>query len=192
MNIRPVVVVLACALPAWAVAADAERDRIAGERAAANARLAEQERECESRFLVAPCLEEVRRAHRERTASLRQQQLQLDETRRREAAAARRKAIAERAEAQQGRPSGAASEPPGVRVRRAPDPLPPTSAGKPTTPRAPMLSASQARENAEKFEARTRAAREHRDSVERRNAERAAQGKAATPLPVPTGASAPR
>jgi hypothetical protein len=192
MNIRPVLAVLALALPAWALAADAAHDRIAGERAAANARLAEQERECETRFLVAPCLEEARRAHREKTASLRQAQLQLDEARRRETAAARRKAIAERLEAQQGRASDAASGPPGVRLRRTAEPPPPPSAGKTSEPRAPMLSASQARENANKFEARARAAREHRDSVERRNAERAAQGKAAAPLPVPSGASAPR
>jgi hypothetical protein len=41
------------------------------------------------------------------------------------------------------------------------------------------------------FEARARAAQAHRETVERRNAQRAAQGKVAAPLPVPSGASAP-
>jgi hypothetical protein len=117
----------------------------------------------------------------------------LDEARRREAAAARRKATAERVDAQQSRASEAASEPPGVRVRRATEPpLPPPSAGITPKPRPPVISASQAQQNAEKFEARTRATDAHRDLVERRNAERVAQGKAAKPLPTPSAASAGR
>ncbi len=194
MNIRCLVVALACTLPALALAVDAERDRIAGERAAANARLADQERECGARFLVADCIEDARRTHRELTARLRKAQLQLDETRRRESAAARRKATAERVATQQARASQAASEPPGVQVRRVPEPVPPKPAVAASPPRPPTLSASQVRENTEKFEARARAAQERRESVARRNAERAAKGKAAAPLPVPTpsGASAPR
>jgi hypothetical protein len=191
MKIRLVFAALACAAPAWALA-DAERDRIASERAAANARLADQERECETRFLVAPCLEDARRAHRDRTAKLRQEQLQLDEARRRETAATRRKAIAERVEAQQGRASESASGPPGVRVRRAPEPVPVAPSDTLPLPHAPALSASQAQRNTEKFEARSRAAQAHREAVARRNAERSAQGKAVAPLPVPSGASAAR
>jgi hypothetical protein len=192
MNIRCLVAALACALPTWVLAVDAERDRIAGERAAANARLAEQERECGTRFLVADCVGDARRAHREQIARLRQEQLKLDEARRRESVAARRKAIAERVAAQQARASQAASEPAGVQVRRAPEPAPPKPVVAPAPPRAPMLSASQVRQNTEKFEARARAAQERRESVARRNAERAAKGKVAAPLPVPSGASAPR
>jgi len=45
--------------------------------------------------------------------------------------------------------------------------------------------------NLAKFEARVRAAQAHREAVERRNAQRAAQGKVVAPLPVPSGASAP-
>jgi hypothetical protein len=45
--------------------------------------------------------------------------------------------------------------------------------------------------NEASFEAKKRTAQEHREAIERRNAERAAHGKVAAPLPVPKGASAP-
>ena len=191
MKIRFLCAALACAVPVVAVA-DADRDRIATERAGANAKLAAQERECETRFMVAPCLEAARREHRAFSARLRQQQLQLDEARRHEAAAARRRSIAEKVEAQQARASDAAPEPPRVRVRRATEagtaPIPAERFG----PSAAALEASAVRRNEEKFEARAQAARAHREAVARRNAQRATQGKAVAPLPAPPGASAPR
>ncbi len=189
MKTRLLCAALSCALSAFA-AADAERDRITAERVAADARLAAQERECETRFLVAPCLEAARQQHRSTSARLRQQQLELDEARRHEAAAARRKAIADKVEAQQPRASEAPPGPPRVRVRRAPEPAAaPHSAGGPV-PRPPALSASAVQHNEAKFEGRAQAAQARREAVERRNAQRAAQGKVAAPLPA--GASTPR
>jgi len=188
---------LACAASAGAWA-DAEHDRIAAERAAATARFAAQERECETRFVVAACLEDARTEQRATLARLRQQQLQIDEARRRETAAARRKAITERAEAQQARASEAPPEEPRVRVRRAPEPNPVTRPPEAALPRPIAGGASGAdraaleQRNEASFDARARAAQAHRDEVERRNAERAAQGKVAAPLPAASGASAAR
>jgi len=198
MTFRVLCLVLACTASASTWAADAEHDRIAAERAAADARLATQERECAARFIVAACVEDARVEHRATLARLRQQQLQIDETRRRETAAARRKAIAERVEAQQARASDAPPEAPRVNVRRAPDPAP---AIRPTEPLLPHPLAGSAsgvdratieQRSQAKFDARARAAQAHREEVERRNAQRAAQGKVAAPLPTASGASAVR
>jgi hypothetical protein len=179
--------------------ADAEHDRISTDRAAANAKLVERERDCTTRFIVATCVEEARAEYREGLKKLRQQELQLDEGRRRVAADARRKAIADKAQAQQARASDAAAEEPSIRVRRAmPAPVaatsradhglalhPPGAGGS----RADRDAAAQRSQQA--FEARQRQARSHRDAVARRNAERAAEGKMAAPLP-PVDAQASR
>ena len=184
---------LACGFAAGA-RADPESDRIAAERGAANTRLAGQERECQARFIVAACLDAARKEHRATMTRLRQQQLQIDEARRRETAAARRKAIAERSEAQRQHaadaPPDVPPEAPQVRVRRVPEPAPlprPAASG----PSAADRAAAERRKE-EQFEARRRAAQAHREEVERRTAARAAQGKVAAPLPTASGASAAR
>ena len=131
---------------------------------------------------------------------LRQQELQLDEGRRRAAADARRKAIADKAEAQQARASEAEAQPPRVRVRRdaqaAPTPAKRASEAAAPSAAAPAAvgagRASNEQRSKQKFDARAGALRAHKASVERRNAQRAAQGKAAAPLPAPAGDSAPR
>lgn len=196
MRCRLFCFVLACASAgAWA---QTELDRIGAERAAADAQLAAQERECATHFVVAACVDDARAAHRATLARLRQQQLRIDETHRREAAAARRKAIAERVDAQQARASSAPPEAPRVNVRRAPEPSPPLrppeavlplplAGSAPGVDRATIEQRNQAR-----FDARVRAAQAHREQVERRNAQRAAQGKLAAPLPAAPGASATR
>ncbi len=179
--------------------ADAEHDRIASERSAANARLTAQVRECESRFIVAPCLDAARSENRAALAQLRQQELQLDEGRRRAAAEARRKAIADKVGAQRGRASDAAAEAPHVHVRREPQvaPAPARRASEAGAPPMPALGpsgpdrAAIEQRNQRSFAARASEAQAHRDAVARRNADRAAQGKVAAPLPAP-GASALR
>lgn len=197
MNFRLIGVALLCGSSLGA-RADAEHDRIAAERAAANARLEEQVRDCESRFVVAPCLEAARKENRAALGQLRQQELQLDEGRRRAAAESRRKAIAERVEAQQGRVGDTAPEAPRVQVRREPPPIPIPSKHAPEMPPASHSPAATANDrasleqrNQEKFDARAREAQAHRDAVVKRNAERAANGKVAAPLPSPRGGSAP-
>lgn len=190
-------VALVCGFAAGAWA-DPVLDRIAVERAAADARLAEQERECATRFIVAACVENARTEHRATLMRLRQQQLQIDEARRREAAIARRKILAERVAAQQAHASDAASEAPHVRVRRAPEPGPAIRHSDGAMPRpiaggtAGADRAVTEQRNEEKFEARAREAQRHREEVQRRNAQREAQGKVAAPLPTPSGASAAR
>lgn len=176
--------------------ADPEHDRITRGRAAANAVLAAQERDCATRFIVASCVEAARTGHRESLRELRQQALQLDEGRRRAATEARRKAIADKAQAQQVRASDAAPDAPRVRTRRAPSGQP-AGATPDAVPHAQAASETGASRRAveqrsqEKVEAGQREAQAHRDAVERRNAERAARGTVAAPLPA-GGGSAPR
>ena len=198
MMVRLFTLALLCGVSLGA-RADTENERIAHERAAANAKLAEQQRECATRFIVATCVEDARTEHRATLARLRQRELQFDEAKRRATAEARRKAIAEKAEAQQARASDAAPEAPRVRVRRAPQPAPVPASRTPErlAPRLPGSGsgadrAATERRNEQKFEAMQRDAQAHRQAVERRNAQRAAKGKVAAPLPIPEGASAPR
>jgi hypothetical protein len=136
MMLRLLTLALLCGVSLGA-RADAEHERIAAERAAANAKFAEQQRECAARFIVATCVEEARTENRATLARLRQRELQLDEARRRATAEARRKAIAEKAEGQQARASDAAPEAPRVRVRRAPQPAPASRASDSPAPRLP-------------------------------------------------------
>lgn len=188
-----------CGMPSRSHA-DGEHDLIASERAAVTARFAAQVNECETRFVVAMCLEDAATESRRRLALLHRQQLTLDESRRRASAEARRKAIADRAEAQQIVASGAASEAPRVRLRRELA-APPRAALAASAPKLlgadttgardavpnypPYVDGSQTR-----FDARIREAQAHREAVAHRNAERVARGKAEAPLPVPPGASA--
>jgi hypothetical protein len=177
--------------------AESERDRLGAERAAAVAQLAEKERACQAQFVVTPCVEAARREHSRTLKRLHQQQLALDDAERHEAAARRRQAIAERSATQAAR----ASEPAPTTVprdgpRRPPAPNPPAASGASGfgVERSPSAVAEQRaaeQRNEAAFEARARAAQAHRESVQRRNAQRAASGKVAAPLPVPSGASAP-
>ena len=172
-----------------------EHERLSSERTAANARLTEQERACEEKFVVSACLESARKEHRATLARLRRAELVLDDGERREAAARRRQSIQEKASAQAARASDAASVSPRQSPRATPVPNPPSPAHAGGGPDRPtVLSADQRateERNRANFEARARAAQAHRESVERRNAQRDANGKAAAPLPVPSGASAP-
>lgn len=182
---------------AWA---DAEQDRIRNERKAANASLATQESECETRFVVAPCVDAARTENRTALSRLRQEEFQLDEARRRATAEARRKTIAEKADGQQTRAIDVDAEPPRVRVRRNPQPVPTPSrrdldgdATRSTSAAATGAErASNAQLSEQKFDARARAVRAHRESVELRNTQRAARGKVAVPLPTISGNSPTR
>ena len=191
-----VTLVLLCAASGGALA-DPEHDRIGAERAAANAKLVEQQRECATRFIVAACLDDARTEHRDSSKRLRQQELQLDEARRRAAAEGRRNAIAEKAQPAQARASDVAPDSPKVRMRRERSAASEPAARlddnpMPRAPRGdvsgPSRSAIEQREQ-QQFEARQREAQAHRDDVKQRNALRSARGKVAAPLPVP---SAPR
>lgn len=178
--------------------APAQREAIAAERAAAVARFVGQERACQAHFIVTACVEAAQREQRATLTRLRRQELQLDEAQRREAAAARLRAIRSRMAAQVARDRAAASAAAGTAPEdHAPSPAParrPVDSGfpRPGVHGAPTQDrrAFEQRNRAE-FQARVRAAQAHREVVERRNAQRATQGNAVPPLPMPPGASAP-
>jgi len=205
MNGRDLIVLAAlasAAAPSLATTdAAAERERIARERAEVQAALSKQEAACQERFVVTPCVEAARKAEREALARLRRQEVLLDEQQRKQRAAERAQAIRNSISADEARrrdesATATASAPVRVeraelvetpsRVERARRELP--VAERPTDAAA-RRTAEQ--EHIERYEADRRAAQAHREAVEQRNAKRAASGKAAAPLPVPPGASAP-
>jgi hypothetical protein len=208
---------LAGALPARAASADdAERHRIAEERAAIEARYAARERECRDRFIVTSCVDDAKVERRRGLDALRVRQLKLDEEKRRERTAERSAELATKAaddaRREQERAARAASAP----APREPRPLEPrhekpaaaaasTSAAGHDRPGAavegpgkkavPSETAAQRRENEERhrasFEMRQQQAIEHRQEVLDKAAEREKKGKPpAAPLPVPASVPA--
>ena len=193
------------------VAADddaVERMRITAERSAVEARFAERERECATRFVVTACVEEAQRELRAALASLRQQQTLLDEAQRKQRAAERLRGLSkpraneakqpvasarrETPEASAARslsePSLAASAP----ARRPLQPARPRKGGAPINPINPIERQTQEAARQADFAARTQAAQAHRAAVEQRQAERLKKkGRVAHPLPVPASAVAP-
>ena len=73
------IAVLLLALCSGAAHAESERERLATERAAANARLAEQERACAEKFVVTACSDAARKEHRATLARLRRAEMVLDD-----------------------------------------------------------------------------------------------------------------
>jgi len=172
-------------LAAGAYADDAEqRARIRRERAEADARLRVQRAECEQRFVVTPCVDAARAEHRQTTLRLRSEEGVLDEAQRRQRAAARLAAIEDRQRAERER----AKAPRTPRLASPPEAdEPPADARTPRAarevrePRAvPDRSADEARKR-QRFDARQRAAQEHREQA----AQRGKNGKKAAPLPDP-------
>ena len=181
--------------------AAAERERIARERADVQAAFTKQEAACQNRFVVTPCLEAARKAEREAQARLRRQEVLLDEQARKQRAAERAQAIRDNISADDARrrdESAAATASAPVRVERAELAETPGHAERarrelPVAEKPTDVAARRAaeQEHIDRFEADRRAIQAHRDAVEQRNAKRAASGKVAAPLPVPSGASAP-
>jgi len=178
-----------------------ERERIARERTEVQATLVRQEAACQERFVVTPCIEAARKAGREALARLKRQEVLLDEQARKQRAAERALAIRSNISADEARrrddaSASTASAP--VRVERAELAETPSHTERarrelPMSPRPNDAAGRRAaeQEHIERYEADRRAAQAHREAVEQRNAKRAASGKAAAPLPVPSGASAP-
>lgn len=188
----------------------AERQRIAMEIAAAEARFAEQRRECNARFAVSDC---VRKATREKNAvvgNLRRQERALDDAERRRRAAARLEAQQERNSPErlqqeeerrakaledhrerQGRAAEkaarqAAIEQKGTQATVPGAPATPAPQGEPRAPRTatgPQITPEEAARNRAAHEERLREAREHEAEVRKRLAER--KKPPAPGLPVP-------
>jgi hypothetical protein len=140
----------AAAPSASSAASATERQRIASERAAAEARFAARERECRTRFVVTACIDEAKSERRDTLDKLRARQLGADEVRRRERAAERQSELAEKAaedarlekeraaRAAAASASGAASQAPRLRIsspRRGAAPERAASAAGAATPR---------------------------------------------------------
>lgn len=166
----------------------AERERIARERQAVEARFEAARRDCEARFVVTDCLAAARAQRREALAPLQQQLHMLDDARRRQRAVERLQAIQERESAAATRPALEA-------------PAPPPAASNPPQPsrrhaaRPAALSASaaqqQSQERAARYERRQQEARAHDDAVKARNARRDAHRPPAAGLPVPAASASP-
>lgn len=189
-----IAVLASLALPAQA---QTERERIASERAAAIAQFTARQRECQAQFVVTACVDAAQREEHSTLTRLRREEQALNDAQRRETAARRRAELAEHAAVQAGRGGDAASAPPREATRK---PLAASAASAASRPdasgrahAAPSAAEQRVDEqrNQASFAAKQRAAQEHRAAVERRNAQRAAEGKVAAPLPVPKGASAP-
>jgi hypothetical protein len=206
------------AIPASARAAaadDAERHRIAEERAAIEARYAARTRECRDRFIVTSCVDDAKVERRRGLDALRTRQLELDEEKRRARTAERSAELAAKAaddaRREQERAARAASAP----APREPRPLEPrcekpasgaaaTSAaahdrcGAPVEglakKPAPKETAEQRQEREERhrasFESRQRQAEEHRQEAIDKAAQRQKARPAAAPLPVPASVPA--
>jgi colicin import membrane protein len=169
-----------------------ERRRIDEQQAQARALFAQEERECQARFAVTACVDDVRQRHRDAMASLKRQAIVLDDAERRERAALRAQAIRDRIsaeEARQRQPIGAPREP-----RATPSIAPIETQGKPPTARPassqrgtsdPQRQAREARSRAT-FDASQAEAREHREAAERRAAQRQKNRRPAAPLPTPS------
>ncbi|MBL8349553.1 MAG: hypothetical protein JNL87_04500 [Burkholderiaceae bacterium] len=185
---------------------DQQRQRLAAEIAAVEARFAEQRSACQSNFLVNDCVAAAQAARRQSLEGLRQRQLQLDDARRRERAAQRLREQQDRVQAQASaprlqpprRPAVAASAPSAPSAPSVPSA--PASTGLPSSkrplrqPLGPNASgpgaAAREQQQLEAYRQRQQAAEAHRQAVQDRNAARDAQKPPAAGLPVP-GASGP-
>ena len=189
-----------------------ERQRLAEQRAAVEARFAEREAACQQRFAVTDCVNQAKQERRAAMAPLRRRSAALDDAQRKERAArqseelrrqvdeaqAREREAALRESAAVRRPAAAspaeAASAPGRDAREPKVKEPPKRVTARSPPKIPTLSERRAMEAAgqARIDARRRAAQEHREAAERRNAQRAQSGKpAASPLPAPASGALP-
>ncbi len=182
----------------WGVAAYAEPEShpLKLERRAIEARHVQSLVDCEAVFTVNACRERANTAHRNALRQLREKELAASDARRRMRADAHAQRMAEKRSA----PGAGASSPnaseggrSAVEASKPPDQTPAAAdhghaAKKRTQAPAPKPRPAPDPARRAQFEARQRAAAEHREAVARRNAERVGQKKAA-PLPVPASAA---
>jgi colicin import membrane protein len=199
-----VLLTLAASLPARS--AD-DRQRLASERAAAEARYAARIEECRKRFVVTACVDEAKRERREVEARLRQQRNVLDDVQRKSQADARQRAIDQKQQeatartrpsersspAAPERPKSHAAERAASGSETKPEPRrpQPRPSHVKVAPAGEQRSAEEEARSREALESAQRQAAARRAEVERRNAERASRRKPATALPVPSAPSAP-
>jgi hypothetical protein len=180
-----------------------ERERIARERAAAQARFEEQQRVCQSRFVVTACIDRARAERREALDHLTEQERVLDEARRKHRAAQRAaeiRARVERAEAMGSSQSLRIVEPRSASARKKPAARAANAAVAASAPGAeqraverqgaePPSREAAERASRERFGARQRAAQEHRIRNAERVGEQAKKKPRAAPLPDPAASA---
>ncbi len=176
--------------------AQAQAD-LAQERERITTRMAQEEAQCQQRFAVTACVDDVKRRRREALAPLRERELQREDSERQARVKQREDALADkrRAHVAEARSASAASGPSArVTVRqpgRAPATRPPAEHGVDEPPSAPSKSAelskraAAAAERAQSTATRQAAAQATQAAVAKRQAERASRTKLPTPLPVP-------
>lgn len=193
MNLRPLVLALLLAATA-AFAQPATRAEVAAQRAALEQGFAREKAECEQRFGVSACLEELRQRRHDALAPLVKREHELAAEERRVRAAAQTQRVHER--------EVAASQDEGQRRERvvaAPPATPPaTPASHAPRARTPEDAARAQRDAAQKAEAEAAKRRAQAEERQRRQQERVLEHEAqqkrrmkppAAPLPLP-GASA--
>jgi colicin import membrane protein len=205
---------LAGVAAAAASADDTERQHIATERAAAEARYAARERECRERFVVTSCVDDAKRERRQVLDALKARQLRLDEAKRRARTDERRAELAAKAAEDARREQERAARPASVpasgarrdglarslepRHEGAPSAVPhlgglrdrPGGAGNSASAQAASSDAGVSRQSREarsrmSFETRQRQAAEHRQEVLDKAAKQVEKRHPADPLPLP-------
>ena len=184
------------AAPAFAAepaADDAQRrQRLAAERAVAQARHEAAARECQDAFVVTGCLDHAKAERRRTLDRIARDEVALDDAQRRRRAEERRERIAAKQKAAAAR---AAASAPDVQLREPRAAMPASGAPRPSRraePRSPEEQAAEeaaAKERAEQSQRRRERAAAHEEAVNQRNAERAARKPPAAPLPVPQASS---
>ncbi|MCW5659480.1 MAG: hypothetical protein KIT60_17400 [Burkholderiaceae bacterium] len=189
---------LGLALPAGSADAPADeaprRERLAAERAAAQARYDAAVRECQKAFAVTGCINEAKSERRGTLDRIAREEASLDDAQRRRRAEERRQRIAQK---QQAAAARAAASAPDMRLREPREIAPvagaqrPSRRAEPRTPQEEAAEAAAARQRAERARLRRERAAAHEEAVRRRNQQEREDGKVpAAPLPVPK-ASAP-
>jgi hypothetical protein len=181
-------------LTAQAWAQGSERDRLTVERQGLVDRFAAEERACRERFVVTACVDDMRVRRRAALEPLRERELALDDAERQQRAKDRQAARAARPQAA----PAAASNSAAASAAAAPVRLSPAVAAPLHQAEMPHEKDGQSSRALQAAE-RARAAAKRADLLDatqaelaRKSAERAATGKAVSPLPTPEAASAAR
>lgn len=180
--------------------AAAERQQIQQRRAEIDADYARRAEQCRKEFVVTPCLEKAKASQQDALRNLREREVQIDDAARRERAQRQEERVQQKRDRQAQAADAAASAAAlaaSMPVSEAASAAAPDSAasqaakesGVSREPKAPPADRSaQEQKSRERFEARQREIQEHREAVEKRNAQR--KGKPPKPLPVPGAGSA--
>jgi colicin import membrane protein len=190
-----------CMLPCIAQAAGPaqdealQRERLAGERAAAQARYEQAVRGCEAGFVVTGCINQAKAERRATLDRVAREQAALNDAVRKRSADERRQRIASK---QQAAALRAAASAPAMQLRTPKPTASSASAARPVRQVEPRSSEAAAAAQADaaqrsaQAQQRRERAQAHADAVRQRNNERALQKPPAAPLPARGASVVPR